>query len=247
MATKTLWQKHEATFTCNGEKRIRKASKANGAPIDFDKVARAYYDNAQPKQHRQLDDQQQNAWLDTLDAMATRRAEHRRAIHPTLKLQIDDTARALSSRLGIAAKPLCQTLAYWVARVPEAERVDWLQTMAVKLLESKPATNALAFVVAKCDTMSWWRAFKLRQHFSLDTARESDDDNAKTMLDSLCAVAQYEAMIESDDNARALWRALAPNIQAIVSKRLNGARLSCAERQTLCRYLHKAPLTKYTC
>ncbi len=246
MAVKTLWQKHEAVFTRNGERRIRKAATAN-EPIDFDSVARAYYDNAQPRQHRQLNDVQANAWLDTLDAMAERRQAHKMAIHPTLRAQIDDTARALSHRLGLEVKPLCQTLAYWVARVPEAERVDWLQSMAIKLLESKPATNALAFVVAKCDTMSWWRAFKLRQHFSLDTARESDDDEAKTMLDSLCAVAQYEAMIESDDSARQLWRALSPQIQAIVSKRLNGARLSSAERQTLCRYLHKAPLTKYTC
>jgi len=31
MATKTVWEKHEATFTRQGENRIRKAAKVNGA------------------------------------------------------------------------------------------------------------------------------------------------------------------------------------------------------------------------
>ena len=167
------------------------------------------------------------------------RQEHQRAIAPSVHTHIMANADSLSHRLGIPKDKLSGVLAFWVARVPDTERHDWAQGLSMILLESRPNNAALAFAIARARTIDWWRRYKLRQHYHLDFESEEGDVSERfdrDMREYLTGVDQYQ-QIEGKVDAESLWSKLPPKVQAVVTKRLVGTRLTGAERVALHRWL----------
>ena len=118
-------------------------------------------------------------------------------------------------------------------KVPKAEREDLYQDLVLAILRSGTNEPKLAYAIAKCDWVDWWRAYKIRNHFSLDTVVTGNDESTATIGELLVGEVEFERKICSKHNAREIYKSLPNQIRAIVTKRLIGERLQRGERQYL--------------
>ena len=66
-------------------------------------------------------------------------------------------------------------MAYIFSRkVPRQEREDFFQDIALILLEKQIDNQRLAYAIARCDWRDWWKKYKIRQHYSLDSVTEDE-------------------------------------------------------------------------
>jgi hypothetical protein len=61
-----------------------------------------------------------------------------------------------------------QTAYVFSMKVTRQERRDMFQELFLSLYEHKMSDNGLAYAIAHGDWCSWWRAYKMRSHYSLD-------------------------------------------------------------------------------
>jgi hypothetical protein len=140
-------------------------------------------------------------------------------------------------------------------KAPQQERNDLYQELAIRLLESRPINDKLAYSIARCDWKDWWRSFKLRNNYnyeSIERLADSEDgsdygDNAidRQVYHSELLVGEIEVERIADLNK--LWSLLPDNIKHIVTKRFNGYALSGKDRVAMCRYMkvHGELLAEY--
>lgn len=155
---------------------------------------------------------------------------------------ITESAQALSRRLGIKTTALEAILGYWVRRIPGQDREDVAQNLALALLEAKPANPKYAFAICRNKIVDWWRAYSIRQHYSLDLMIDGDGqgDGAKALGDTVASVSRYELTFEQVEgklDGASLYRKLPRDIKLIVAKRMKGKRTSNTERSRLARWL----------
>lgn len=154
-----------------------------------------------------------------------------------LRQQINETAQALTGVLEFKLDDLERVLRYWTRRIPDQDREDLLQGLAIKLLDAMPNTVGLAFSLAKGYTMDWLRKWYIRQHFSLDLVIDAE---SKTPLgDVIADEVQYEAITIGKIDAARLWQQIPEYERGIVAKKLQGKRLSKAEHWDLNRFAKK--------
>ena len=166
------------------------------------------------------------------------------AFSHNLRQGIQETAQNLSRRLGIPALDLGKVIAFWTIRYPNQEREDSIQDMALALLKYQPGTPGLAFAVCRGRNLDWWKAYKYRQHHSLDADNgglDAEDSDGVTMAEMLAGRVEWERKIDGVMDARKLWEILPLNIRRTVSKRLRGIRMNGAERVALHRFAKANP------
>ncbi|MDD2661998.1 MAG: hypothetical protein PHY54_20325 [Methylococcales bacterium] len=140
-------------------------------------------------------------------------------------------------------------------KAPQQDREDLYQELAIKLLESRPCNDKLAYAIARCDWKDWWKAFKIRSNYSFDSIErladsESASDYGQDAIDRQTyhsALLEGEIELERKADIDKLWSLLPKHIQAIVTKRFTGYALSTAERVAMCRYMkvHGGMLAEY--
>ena len=140
-------------------------------------------------------------------------------------------------------------------KAPQQEREDLYQELAIKLLELRPHDDKLAYAIARCDWKDWWKAFKMRSNYnweSIERISDAEDgqDYGQDAIDRQMyhgALLDGQVEIERKTDADILWSKLPKQIQAIVSKRLEGHALTGAERVMMCRYMktHSGMLAEY--
>ena len=162
-----------------------------------------------------------------------------------LKNQIRETAEALAGILEFDLSDLERIIRYWTRRIPDQEREDLLQGLAIKLLEARPDTLGLTFSLAKGYTMDWLRKWYVRQHVSLDLV--IDAESKTTLGDVIADEVQYEAITIGKIDAARLWQQIPKYERAIVVKKLQGKRLSKAEDWDLNHFAKKHLDLVYAC
>lgn len=140
-------------------------------------------------------------------------------------------------------------------KAPHQEREDLYQELAIKLLEARPCSDKLAYAIARCDWKDWWKAFKMRSNYNWESIErisdaEDGEDYGQDAIDRQMyhgALLDGQVEIERKTDADILWSKLPKQIQAIVSKRLEGHALKTSERVMMCRYMktHSAILAEY--
>jgi len=129
-------------------------------------------------------------------------------------------------------------MAYVFSRkVPRQEREDLFQDIALAVFKAKTKDARLAYAISRCDWQDFWKKFKIRQHYSLDTIVEDDDGNPTKLAELIVGEAEFEAKINGKLDAERIWNKLPELIKPIVTKRLIGKALNSSERNKLNRYI----------
>lgn len=140
-------------------------------------------------------------------------------------------------------------------KAPQQERNDLYQELAIRLLESRPINDKLAYSIARCDWKDWWRSFKLRVNYNWQSIERMADTEegggyGQEAIDRQIyhsALLQGEVEFERKVDIDILWNKLPERIQAIISKQIAGYCPTGAERVALCNYLkaHSTMLAEF--
>jgi hypothetical protein len=150
------------------------------------------------------------------------------------KVEINlNTIKSLSTE----AKNALKSAYIFSRKVPKQEREDFFQDIALKLFEANTSEQRLAYAVARCDWLNWWKKFKVRQHYSLDTIIEDEDGNPKQMAELIIGEVDFEYKMDGKVDAERIWHKLPDKIKPIIQHRLLGQALNQNERKRLSRWV----------
>ena len=122
-------------------------------------------------------------------------------------------------------------------KVPRQEREDLFQELALAVLKARTKDEKLAYAVARCDWLNWWKKYKISQHYSLDTVIEDEDGNLRRMGELIVGEVDFEYRLDGKMDAERIWHKLPDNIKTVVKHRLLGKALTNTERSTLNRWV----------
>ncbi len=150
----------------------------------------------------------------------------------------DFTARIEANLEVIKRLPQSQKIALKMAyifsrKVPRQEREDLFQDLALTLLKANTSEERLSYAIARCDWKDWWKKYKIRQHYSLDSVIEDSEGNGTTLGEMIIGVSDFELQMDGKLDAYRLWNKLPPEIKTIVTKRLMSQPLLNTERARL--------------
>jgi len=161
-----------------------------------------------------------------------------------------DTIKALPREAKLALK-----MAYiFGSKAPREEREDLFQQLTLTLLKANVTDEKLAYSIARCDWLDWYRKYKIRQHTSLDSVVEDTEGNATTPGELLVGEVEFETKMDGRLDAELMWQKIPPDIKPLILKRLEGkalvtrygrgrpktdSALNDCERKRFNRWLHK--------
>jgi len=142
-------------------------------------------------------------------------------------------------RLPQEAKTALKSAYIFSRKVPREEREDLFQDIALAILKVKTKDERLAYAVARCDWQDFWRKYKIRQHYSLDSVVDDTEGNPVTLGEMLVGETEFERKMDGKLEAERIFNALPSNIQPLINKRLIGNTLNKQERNALNYYVRK--------
>lgn len=166
--------------------------------------------------------------------------EHRYTVYG----QVSETASALSPVLGIPKADLETALRVGMRHVPhdanEDDRFDVLQGVAAHLLEVRPPSGGSATGYARNWVRNWTRGYHYRNHDSLELlsgghVEDESMEDANWYRDQLVGSIEFASHSDDRIDAQRIWNQLPGAIKPIILKRMQGKRLSGAERVALMR------------
>ncbi len=151
---------------------------------------------------------------------------------------VADTLEAIK-RLPAEAKTALKCAYVFSRKVPREEREDLFQELALNVYKVKTSEEKLAYAIARTDWLDWWRKYKIREHYSLDSVTEDEDGNETTMANMIIGECEFEYKMDGKLDAERILDKMPSNVREVVNKRLIGQALLASERQTLSRYVRK--------
>jgi hypothetical protein len=148
---------------------------------------------------------------------------------------VNTTLEAIKA-LGSESKIALKSAYIFSRKVPREEREDLFQELALALLKAHTKDEKLAYAIARCDWLNWWKKFKIRQHYSLDTITEDEDGNPKQLSELLIGEVDFERKIDGEIDAERIWKMLPPKLQNVVLQRLLGQMVSPFDAEELQRW-----------
>ena len=124
-------------------------------------------------------------------------------------------------------------------KVPREEREDLFQDLALAVFKAKTKDERLAYAIARCDWMDWWKKYKIRQHYSIDSVINDEEGNAVTLADMLVGEVEFERKVNGKLDAERLWTLIPDRIRPLINKRLIGKPLTNVERSAMSKYVKK--------
>lgn len=142
-----------------------------------------------------------------------------------IRMQVEETAQGLSEVTGLEARELGKIVGWWVRHSPPDYYEDCLHEYATAILEMAPPINgAKVYRTVKNAASVIWKQWHVRQHLSLDGARDGDGERAG-MADYLVDAVDYERVALGNVEAGRIWRQLPTYIRKLVSLKLQGQRI----------------------
>lgn len=124
-------------------------------------------------------------------------------------------------------------------KVPRQEREDLFQDLASKLFEAGAKDQRLAYAIARCDWRDWWKKYKIRQHYSLDSVTEDEDGNPVTLGELVIGESEFELKMDGKLDAERIWKILPDKLKYIVRQRLLGQMISPFDAMDLRQWANK--------
>lgn len=158
---------------------------------------------------------------------------------------LDGLTKGKRNRLQTVA---IRTAYRFAKRVPMQERKDMFDSLYLSLMQQGLTDVGLAHSVAMHDWADWWRAYKIRSHYSLEaltveetTERDMDGHAMPAYGRYLIGVCDFEEQILGKVTADSLMAQLPDHIRTIVQKRLEGHAGSKREQWQLRRWVSQRP------
>lgn len=142
-------------------------------------------------------------------------------------------------RLPKEAKVALKSAYIFSRKVPREEREDLFQDIALAVLKIKTKDERLAYAIARCDWRDFWKHYKIRQHYSLDSVVDDEEGNPVTLGELLVGETEFERKMNGKMDAERIFDSLPPNIQPLINKRLMGYTLNKTERNALNYFVRK--------
>jgi hypothetical protein len=158
---------------------------------------------------------------------------------------VEDTIKAIET-MPKAARIALKMGYLFSSRVPRDDQQDFMQELTIKLIEIGCTDDKLAYSIARCDWVDWWRRYAKHNltFTSLEAMLEcrDDDQNEHIIADLAIGAMEYETrpsckaqrILESMRASKVGQRML-----EIGSKRLSGEALSGAERVALSNFIKR--------
>lgn len=141
--------------------------------------------------------------------------------------------------MPVQAKLALRSAYIFSRKVPIEEREDLFQDIALAILKAKVEDERLAYAIARCDWKDWWKRYKVRQHYSLDSVIEDDDGSPVTLGELIVGEAEFERKMDGKLDAERIWQKLPSYIKPIIQTRLLGKAVNQTDRQRLNRWIKK--------
>ena len=123
-------------------------------------------------------------------------------------------------------------------KVPREEREDLFQELALAVLKAKTKDEKLAYTIARLDWIDWWRKYRTREHYSLDSVIEDTEGNPTTLANMLVGEVEFERKMDGKLDAQRIFDKLPNDIKPLIERRLMGQPPSkSAERMKLSRWI----------
>jgi hypothetical protein len=149
---------------------------------------------------------------------------------------VEANLKAIES-LSMEAKNALKSAYIFSRKVPRQERQDLFQDLTLAILKARTKDEKLAYAIARCDWLNWWKKYKIRQHYSLDTIIEDEDGNPQRMGELIVGEVDFEYRLDGKVDAERIWHKLPDNIKLIVKNRLLRKALTNTERSILNRWI----------
>lgn len=125
---------------------------------------------------------------------------------------------------------------------PQAEifhhyKMALMKTTALDRATRAEEKQARRYAIARCDWRDWWKKYKIRQHYSLDSVTEDEDGNPATLGELIIGESDFELKMDGKLDAQRIWHKLPSNIKPIIQHRLLGQALNQNERKQLSRWV----------
>jgi DNA-directed RNA polymerase specialized sigma24 family protein len=146
--------------------------------------------------------------------------------------RVEINLKAIQS-LTTEAKNALRSAYIFSRKVPKQERHDLFQDLALAVLKARTRDEKLAYAIARCDWLDWWKKYKIRQHYSLDSVIEDEDGNPQRMGELIVGEVDFEYKLDGKLDAERIWHKLPDDIKTIVTHRLLGRALTRQERNAL--------------
>lgn len=150
--------------------------------------------------------------------------------------RVEINLKAIQS-LSTEAKNALRSAYIFSRKVPRQEREDLFQELALAVLKACTKDEKLAYAIARCDWRDWWKKYKIRQHYSLDSVTEDEDGNPATLGELIIGESEFELKMDGKLDAQRIWHKLPSNIKPIIQHRLLGQALNQNERKQLSRWV----------
>ena len=128
------------------------------------------------------------------------------------------------------------------SKCPRQERDDLFQDLTLRLLEAKVDNIRLAYSIARCDWIDWWRSFKIKAHYGQLSLDDKIDDDSLPLSEVLIGELDFECRMAAKMDAERLYNKLPSHIQGIVNKRLIGGSITGGDRIMLDKFIAKYPM-----
>ncbi|GAJ09544.1 unnamed protein product [marine sediment metagenome] len=138
--------------------------------------------------------------------------------------------------LPTTAKLALRSAYIFGSKAPREEREDLFQDIALAILESQVEDERLAYAIARCDWKDWWKRYKIRQHYSLDSVTENEDGDPVTLGELIVGETEFERKMNGKLDAERIWQKLPDYIKPIIQNRMLGYALNQNDRQALSRW-----------
>ena len=140
-------------------------------------------------------------------------------------------------RLPQEAKTALKSAYIFSRKVPREEREDLFQDITLAVLKIQTKDERLAYAIARCDWQDFWKRYKIRQHYSLDSIVDDSEGNPVTLGELLVGETEFERKMDGKIDAERIYNLLPLHIQPIIDKRLIGKALNSSERNKPNRYV----------
>ena len=142
-------------------------------------------------------------------------------------------------RLPQEAKVALKSAYIFSRKVPREEREDLFQDIALAVLKIKTKDERLGYAVARCDWRDFWKKYKIRQHYSLDSVVDDTEGNPVTLGELLVGETEFERKMNGKMDAEKIFDSLPDHIKPLINKRLMGYTLNKTERNALNYFVRK--------
>ncbi len=140
--------------------------------------------------------------------------------------------------LPVESKTALKVAYVFSRKVPREEREDMFQDLALAVFKAKTRDERLAYTIARLDWLDWWKRYKIREHYSLDSVIEDEEGNPTTLANMIVGEVEFERKINGRLDAERIYDALPADIKPLIDRRLIGQPLRrSAERMRLNRWI----------